>query len=404
MNPDFRKVALIAASLGLLISLFFALRDDDDDSAAQTTIAQTTTAETTTEAPPPATEQVTTEAPPPTTTQAPETVELNYVIVGGQPQGGIARDSVAQGRNVVITVTSDVADEVHLHGYDLMRRRGPRCAGDDSFYSRCARPVRDRAREQRRSDRRARGSPLSLLAHGIGGVKDLPVPEWLFFWGGAVVLVFSFLALGALWKEPQFDRRAVGRPLPRGLERVLRSTLLHGVVGALSAGPARARLPDRADRRAVLGAEPRADLHLHRLLARPGAAAGAVRQRLARAQPVARDRERRRLALAAAGLGLDAAARLPAAARRLARRGRSRLVRGARAHLRRACKSARARVGGGPLQLRDVVRDGRVRPARMGRARQRLHGLLRAARADRAVRRARRQARPQAAVHGARGR
>ena len=117
MNPDFRKVALIAASLGLLVSLFFALRDDDD-SAAQTTAAETTAVQTTTEAPPPATEQVTTEAPP-TTTQAPETVELNYVIVGGQSQGGIARDSVTQGQDVVITVTSDVADEVHLHGYDL---------------------------------------------------------------------------------------------------------------------------------------------------------------------------------------------------------------------------------------------------------------------------------------------
>ncbi|HYK06709.1 MAG TPA: hypothetical protein VEW11_02960 [Gaiellaceae bacterium] len=118
MNPDFRKVALIAASLGLLISLFFALRDDDD-SAAQTTSAQTTLVQTTTDAPPTTSEQVTTEAPPPTTTAAPETVEINYVVVGGQPQGGIARDSVAQGRNVVITVTSDVADEVHLHGYDL---------------------------------------------------------------------------------------------------------------------------------------------------------------------------------------------------------------------------------------------------------------------------------------------
>jgi hypothetical protein len=118
MNPDFRKVALIAASLGLLISLFFALRDDDD-SAAQTTTAQTTTIQTTTEAPPTTSEQVTTEAPPPTTTQPPETVEINYVVVGGQPQGGIARDSVAQGRNVIITVTSDVAEEVHVHGYDL---------------------------------------------------------------------------------------------------------------------------------------------------------------------------------------------------------------------------------------------------------------------------------------------
>jgi heme/copper-type cytochrome/quinol oxidase subunit 2 len=130
MNPDFRKVALIAAALGLLVSLFFALRPDDDDgSAAQTTIAQTTTAETTTAetatgAPPTTTEEVTTEAPP-TTTAAPEAVRINYVIVGGEPQGGIQRDSVARGRDVVITVTSDVADEVHVHGYDLMADVAP---------------------------------------------------------------------------------------------------------------------------------------------------------------------------------------------------------------------------------------------------------------------------------------
>jgi hypothetical protein len=77
---------------------------------------------------------------------------------------------------------------------------------------------------------------VRLLAHGITGVKDLPVPEWLFFWGGAVVLVLSFLALGALWKRPQLERRAAGRPLPEGLERVLRSTALRVVLGAVSAG------------------------------------------------------------------------------------------------------------------------------------------------------------------------
>jgi len=125
MNPDFRKVALIAAGLGLLVSLFFALRpDDDNESAAGTTIAQTTTAETTTEAPPATTEQATTEAPP-ATTAAPEAVRINYVVVGGEPQGGIQRDSVARGRDVVITVTSDVADEVHVHGYDLMADVAP---------------------------------------------------------------------------------------------------------------------------------------------------------------------------------------------------------------------------------------------------------------------------------------
>ena len=120
MNPDFRKVALIAAGLGLLLSLFFALRPDDDNTAAQATTAETTTAQATTEAPP-----ATTEAPPATTSQGPETVRLEYVIVGGKPQGGISRDSVSVGSNVVVTVTSDVADEVHVHGYDLMADVAP---------------------------------------------------------------------------------------------------------------------------------------------------------------------------------------------------------------------------------------------------------------------------------------
>jgi hypothetical protein len=117
MNPDFRKVALIAAGLGLIVSLFIALRADNDDDAAATTAVTTTaatTAETTTEAPP-----ATTEAPPETTTEPAGPVELAYTVVGGRPEGGIARDTVDLGRAVVITVTADVSDEIHLHGYDL---------------------------------------------------------------------------------------------------------------------------------------------------------------------------------------------------------------------------------------------------------------------------------------------
>src|SRR4029079_4767034 len=113
------------------------------------------------------------------------------------------------------------------------RRRRSRRARDDPLQGKCSGPVRGRAGEQQPSDRGARGSPLTLLAHGIGGVRDLPVPDWLFFWGGAVVLVFSFLALGALWKTPQLERRRRGRPLPAGLERVLRSPVLHGILGAI---------------------------------------------------------------------------------------------------------------------------------------------------------------------------
>ena len=107
MDPDFRKVALIAAGLGLIVSLFVALRSSDDGAA--TTATRTA---------PATTAQATTEAPPATTTE-PGPVELRYTVVGGRSEGGIARDTVDLGRAVVITVTADVTDEIHLHGYDL---------------------------------------------------------------------------------------------------------------------------------------------------------------------------------------------------------------------------------------------------------------------------------------------
>jgi hypothetical protein len=77
---------------------------------------------------------------------------------------------------------------------------------------------------------------VTPLAHGIGGVRDLPVPESFFFSAAAIVLIVSFVALGALWRRPQLERRAGGRPLPLGLERVLRSRALRIVLGAASVG------------------------------------------------------------------------------------------------------------------------------------------------------------------------
>ena len=50
------------------------------------------------------------------------------------------------------------------------------------------------------------------------------------------MLVLSFVALGALWKRPQLERRAAGRPLPPGVERFLRSRPLHFLLGLATAG------------------------------------------------------------------------------------------------------------------------------------------------------------------------
>jgi hypothetical protein len=73
-----------------------------------------------------------------------------------------------------------------------------------------------------------------LLAHGIGGIRDLPVPRYVFFYGAAGVLVVSFVALAVLWRKPVLAVRAAGRPLPPTLQRVLLSTTLRILAGAAS--------------------------------------------------------------------------------------------------------------------------------------------------------------------------
>jgi hypothetical protein len=101
VNSDFRKVALIAAGLGLIVSLYFALSPGgDDETTPTTTAAQTTTAATTT-------------AP-----AEPQVVRIS-VSVPRDKAPTVKRFTIQQGRQVVFVVESELADEVHLHGYDL---------------------------------------------------------------------------------------------------------------------------------------------------------------------------------------------------------------------------------------------------------------------------------------------
>lgn len=47
-----------------------------------------------------------------------ETV-VEVVVADGEVAGGVRRVEVGVGDHVVLRVTSDVGDEIHLHGYDL---------------------------------------------------------------------------------------------------------------------------------------------------------------------------------------------------------------------------------------------------------------------------------------------
>jgi hypothetical protein len=69
-----------------------------------------------------------------------------------------------------------------------------------------------------------------LLAHGIVGRADLPIPVFWFAVAAAAVLVVSFLALAAGWERPVLDR-----PRERPLFRLpLIAELLLGAVGVLA--------------------------------------------------------------------------------------------------------------------------------------------------------------------------
>jgi hypothetical protein len=75
---------------------------------------------------------------------------------------------------------------------------------------------------------------IVLFAHagGLLGRADLPIPEWLFGWAAAMVLVISFVALAILWPEPKLQGEG-WRPLPRWLGRVLTSRPVEILCGAI---------------------------------------------------------------------------------------------------------------------------------------------------------------------------
>jgi hypothetical protein len=73
----------------------------------------------------------------------------------------------------------------------------------------------------------------ALFAHsGLSARQNLPIPEWLFGWAAAAVLVVSFAALAVLWPRPRLEEPS-WRPLPFGLGRLLASRAVDVACGAI---------------------------------------------------------------------------------------------------------------------------------------------------------------------------
>jgi hypothetical protein len=71
-----------------------------------------------------------------------------------------------------------------------------------------------------------------LLAHGIGGRQDLPLPFANALAGAVVALVATFVILSFAWRRSRFDGNAGGRPLPEWLASTLDARLFRWALRA----------------------------------------------------------------------------------------------------------------------------------------------------------------------------
>jgi FtsP/CotA-like multicopper oxidase with cupredoxin domain len=108
-----QRLGLVVLAIVVAVAAFLIARPSDDEEEgagtgnqpAQTETTATPDGETAGPAEPPRVERIT--------------------LRGGAPQGGVRTLRYQTGETVRLAVTSDAADEVHVHGYDLTQNPAP---------------------------------------------------------------------------------------------------------------------------------------------------------------------------------------------------------------------------------------------------------------------------------------
>ena len=108
-----QRAALIVGAIAVLIVAYVLIQggsDDDKDNAATPAAQTTQSAPSTTSTPSTSTEEVPAEPAIPMVR-----------VVDAKPQGGVKKLEFDKGDQIRFKVVSDTADEIHVHGYDLMK-------------------------------------------------------------------------------------------------------------------------------------------------------------------------------------------------------------------------------------------------------------------------------------------
>lgn len=72
---------------------------------------------------------------------------------------------------------------------------------------------------------------VAVLAHGLGGSTDLPIPYTYALIGAAWALTFTFAVVALAWRRPKFDIAKPGRDLPQWVTTVLDTPATRWVIG-----------------------------------------------------------------------------------------------------------------------------------------------------------------------------
>jgi hypothetical protein len=108
-----QRAALIVGAIAVLVVAYVLIQggsDDDKDNAATPAAQSTQSAPSTTSTPSTSTEEAPAEPAIPTVR-----------VVDAKPQGGVKKLEFDKGDQIRFKVVSDTADEIHVHGYDLMK-------------------------------------------------------------------------------------------------------------------------------------------------------------------------------------------------------------------------------------------------------------------------------------------
>jgi hypothetical protein len=98
MRSTSARIALAVGAIAVLVVLFVVLNGGSDNKTSTGTVGKPSSGAT-------------------TTTAAPKPAVIN--VRGGKPAGGIRKLTYTKGDHVSFRVNSDVADEIHVHGYDF---------------------------------------------------------------------------------------------------------------------------------------------------------------------------------------------------------------------------------------------------------------------------------------------